>query len=420
MRVKPLLPILLVGLAAAWLRLPGLAERPMHADEAVLADKFGTLLETGRYVYDPAGHHGTVLAYLTLLPALARGQTRYLQLDETTLRLAPVLLGILLAVAPLLIVDWPDRTSLWLAAALIAVSPGFVYYSRCYMPETALICFNALAMAAGLRYFRTRRLVWAIAAGAALGLMYAAKETAVIAFAALAIACAARWRAAGRTALLAAAGTALGVAALFLSSFFLHPAGAWDSLRSLFVTYLGRAFQDPLHRHSWNFYFGVLAWEWPILVLAGAGVWRAVRERDPFLRCLCIYALVLAAVYSALPYKTPWCALNFWFPAILIAGAGAAWMLRTPEIGLRVATAVVLLFGFAHLSRQAAHFTGSAGALNNPYAYAQTGADVFLVRDRIARAARAHPEGERLPIQVVTSQNLWPLPWYLRRYPNVR
>ena len=49
-RVIFLVPIIL----AAALRLPGLALRPMHADEAVHADKFGTLLEGGRYAYDPS------------------------------------------------------------------------------------------------------------------------------------------------------------------------------------------------------------------------------------------------------------------------------------------------------------------------------------------------------------------------------
>ncbi|MCU0247629.1 MAG: hypothetical protein MUC42_13730, partial [Bryobacter sp.] len=48
--------LLLVAVAlivGAALRFPDLDARPMHADEAVLADKTGTLLETGVYRYDP-------------------------------------------------------------------------------------------------------------------------------------------------------------------------------------------------------------------------------------------------------------------------------------------------------------------------------------------------------------------------------
>src|SRR5262245_21182237 len=57
--------ILLPVLLTAALRLPALAARPMHADEAIHADKLGTLLEGGGYAYDPSQYHGPTLYYLT-------------------------------------------------------------------------------------------------------------------------------------------------------------------------------------------------------------------------------------------------------------------------------------------------------------------------------------------------------------------
>src|SRR5512145_2125264 len=72
--------ILAVGVAAA-LRLPSLALRPMHADEAVHADKFGSLLEGRGYAYDRTEYHGPTLYYLTLLPAWITGARRYADLD---------------------------------------------------------------------------------------------------------------------------------------------------------------------------------------------------------------------------------------------------------------------------------------------------------------------------------------------------
>jgi hypothetical protein len=62
-----LVPILL----AAALRFPHLASRPMHADEAIHADKFGTLLEGRGYAYDPSEYHGPTLYYLTCPRAAA-------------------------------------------------------------------------------------------------------------------------------------------------------------------------------------------------------------------------------------------------------------------------------------------------------------------------------------------------------------
>lgn len=392
----------------------------MHADEAMHADRFGALLEAGKYQGAPEAYPGSLLAYLTLGPALARGQSCYLSLDEATLRLAPALLGILLALAPLLLAGGLDLKSLALASAFIAVSPAFVYYSRCYIPETPLVLFTALAIAAGWRFAQTRRIAWAIAAGVALGLMLAARETAIIALAGLAVACGRRLRAVGRRPLIAGAAAAAAVVGLFFSPFFLNPAGPFESARTIFIPIFGRAFGAPAHRHPWHFYFAALVCEWPVLVLAAVGVWRMVRERETLLRFLGVYALATALIYSALPSKSPWCGLNFWLPAIVFAGAGAAWLLRTPEIGLRLATTVVLIVGFGHLSRQAWSLAGpEATDASNPYAGAHTGPDMFRIRDRIGQIARLNPEGERMPIQIITTENAWPLPWYLRRYSNV-
>jgi hypothetical protein len=49
----------------------------------------------------------------------------------------------------------------------------------------------------------------------------------------------------------------------------------------------------------------------------------------------------------------------------------------------------------------------------NPWVYAHTTRDVFTIRDRLA----ATPGTE---IDIYSSENLWPLPWYLRSFPHVR
>jgi hypothetical protein len=46
------------------------------------------------------------------------------------------------------------------------------------------------------------------------------------------------------------------------------------------------------------------------------------------------------------------------------------------------------------------------------YDYAGTTRDVYMIRERLQRV-------RELPIQIVTSQNIWPLPWYLRDFPQV-
>ena len=92
---KQALLVAFILAVAASLRIPNLADRPMHADEAIYAYKLQTLLKTGTWTYDPGEYHGPVLHYLTAAPV------RLFGLTENTLRIVPVVLGLLLVLMPL-------------------------------------------------------------------------------------------------------------------------------------------------------------------------------------------------------------------------------------------------------------------------------------------------------------------------------
>ncbi len=55
----------------------------------------------------------------------------------------------------------------------------------------------------------------------------------------------------------------------------------------------------------------------------------------------------------------------------------------------------------------------------NPYVYAHTSTDVLHLASQMERLAEASPDGHALLIHVVTPENYWPLPWYLRRFERV-
>ncbi|HSD65085.1 MAG TPA: hypothetical protein VLF95_00205, partial [Vicinamibacteria bacterium] len=38
---------------------------------------------------------------------------------------------------------------------------------------------------------------------------------------------------------------------------------------------------------------------------------------------------------------------------------------------------------------------------------------------RLRDLARVHPDGTAMPLQVISRENLWPLPWYLRGFTRV-
>lgn len=430
---------------AAVLRLPDLALRPMHADEAVHADKLGTLLEEGRYVYDSSEFHGPTLYYLTLPSAWLEGAARYVDIDEATLRVVPALLGVLLVVAHLGARPFLGAAGAALAALLVALSPAFVFYSRYYIHEIPLVLFTFGALLGAFHYLRRPGPLPALLTGACVGLMHATKETAILALGSILVAAALTLldeRRRGQTlaplgsvvrardALLAIVAAA-GVSAVFYSSFLTHPGGIVDSFRAYGI-WLGLAGGASIHAHPWDYYLRLLihfpatgtpVWsEGLVLLLAGAGGvagWR--RKKIPgadgrILRFLSLYTLVMVVVYAAIPYKTPWCLLGFLHGMILLAGPGAVWLLEAARPGAaRAVVSVLLLAAAAQLGWQA--WAGSfrfPADPRNPYVYAHTGTDVFKVAARLKALARAHPEGTAMPVQIISQENLWPLPWYLR------
>jgi len=442
----------------AMLRLADPGNRPMHADEAVQALKFGRLLEGDGYVYDPHEYHGPALNYLTLPIAWLAGARRLTQITEAQLRLLPALLGLALVALPWLLRDGLGRTAAACAAALTAASPALAFYARFYISETLLACFTFAAIAGAWRYASASARdgaaassAWLVLAGLCVGLMYAAKETSAISVFAMVLAAgltvawagpAARealrprvrelGRAAGLLLLVAAA-----VALLLFSSFFSNPRGVVDSVAA-YGHYVGRGLgrhDAAWHVHPWHYYLRILLWsrgpggavwtEAAILLLAGVGFVAAARGKGlgkanaHLVRFLGIYTLSLVLVYSALPYKTSWCMLGFLHGTVVLAGVGAAVLVRAaPGRAAKVALVGLMLAALIHLSWQAwrANFVDYEDP-GNPYAYVQTTSDVLLLTRRIEDVSEAHPAGRAMPIQVICPGNdYWPLPWYLRAF----
>lgn len=444
-----LLFTLLVGVA---LRFPHLEQRPMHNDEAVNAIKFGHLWEKGAYRYDPNEHHGPSLFYATLAIARLTSSPDFAHLTETKLRLVTVAFGLGLILLLPLIVDGLGRNPTLWAALFTAVSPAMVFYSRYYIHEMLLVFFSLLALAAAWRYWRSRHIGWALLAGAAFGLMQATKETFVLSLAAAALALGLNqaWnRLLDATGLpirkpkiklahaAAGAGIWLLVAVLLFSSFLTNAHGPIDSLLT-YAPWLKRAGGQSPHIHPWTFYLQRLlffhqdngpVWsEAAIFVLAVIGavaafLRRGLRDADfSFVRFLALYSFILLAAYSLISYKTPWCLLGFWHGLILVAGVGASVVVRSFKARLgKLAAGFVILGTAAQLGALAwsadEHYASSPA---NPYVYAQTSDDLLKLVAKIEDLSQAHPDRHKLLIKVMAPEDdYWPLPWYLRAFPNV-
>ena len=448
---------LLVLTAAAFaFRIPFLSERPFHGDEANPAYKFGVLLETGEYAYDPNEHHGPTLYYATLPVAWIMGQHAFADTADFTYRIVPTVFGTALVLVLFLFRDGMRPSALLWAALFTAISPAMVFYSRYYIQEMMLVFFTALAIGAGWRYYSRPSYTWAIVAGIALGLMHATKETCVLAFAAMAGGMAFAWlwhRIARRNVAAEPATTdprppvfrhalVLAVAALivsitFFTSFFTHWRGPLDSILT-YTHYLVRSEgmgSAAMHDHPWHYYLAMLLYtkksagpwwsEALIVALAGVGFIAALwpsKNKPLLLPFLAIYTLLLTVAYSLIAYKTPWSMLSFYHGIILLSGVGAAALVRAMRWKpLQALMALVLLAATAHLARQTyLGMTVYAADARNPYVYAHTAPPLVRMADRIHEIAAFAPEGKAMRVDIIAPDgDYWPLPYYLRDMPNI-
>lgn len=423
-------------------RLASLEARPMHHDEANQAVKFGALLETGEYRYDPYDHHGPTLYYLTLPFAWMRGQATLASLDEFTLRAVPVAFGVGLILLLPLLADGLGRPAVAASALLVALSPAMTFFSRVYIQESVFAFFVLGFVIALGRYVTRGDAGSAVATGACAGLAFATKETSVIVLPAALAACVLAATTTERervraTHVVAGVVTAVAVAGVFFSSFLSDPAGAVESIRAL-TTYVGRGVDPASHAQPWYYYLrivsysasGGLVWTEGLIVglavvgtvdaFAGSG--QALAARRFWRRYVCLYALVAAIIFSAIPYKTPWNLLPFHVGVIVLAGSGfAALAGMTSSRVARALLVAAFIAGSWHLGVQNWRAcVRYPTAPRNPYVYAQTVPDFLGLVSRIRDLAAVHAAHAGMLVQVIADPSeQWPLPWYLRAMPRV-
>jgi uncharacterized protein (TIGR03663 family) len=408
-------------------RLPQLGVRPMHTDESINAYMIGGLLAGEKYRYDPQDRHGPALYILAKPVVQLCGAKNFSELTETQLRLSTVLTG----TATVLL--FGAGTELFgfipclVAALLFAFAPLPVYYSRYFIHETLFVAATLGLILSGLGAWRKKSIPSAALAGFCAALMLACKETAVIHFFALGLAAIIGWRFQAmvkippRRIWLAAA-IAFLVTAILL---FTWGGQNWMALADLFraiPNFAARAGGQG-HEEPFCYYVRLLAFGWSgaaVLAVAAIGFFRAIRYPASGARfVLANYALLIFAIYSAIPYKTPWLALNFWLPLAILAGIAIEWLwFAFPKFSVRAA---ILIF-IAGIGLLTAHDTSKwvfkfPADERNPYAYAHTGEDLLRLPSRLEELARQNKIIN--PRIAVVAADAWPLPWYLRKFSQV-
>jgi uncharacterized protein (TIGR03663 family) len=405
--------VALAIIGGALVRWFDLGRRPVHTDEAVNAFQTARVLEGEGFRYDPKDYHGPLFIALNAFTACIAGGADLGSLTEQKLRFGAVLSSLLgLAI----IFPYPriaGGISAGFAAVCLAVDPIFVYYGRYAIHESLFISLTFGFLLAVQLACKTGSLRWWGTAGLMAGLMLSTKETAVIAFAATAAAGAVCLR--RPSSILKGASVFLAAAIITTVFCYTWAFRNWSALVDLAAAgpgYLLRAGGQG-HEKPAFYYAGLLlgTWSGPLhfgLALVGIIVaWRKKVGRENVL-FLSVYTLLVCVIYSLIPYKTPWLALNLWLPLLLLAGCGFSWCLkRSTFLGSLVA---VLVLATMAVDVRASVFR-SGWDERNPLAYSHPTDDILELPVRVSRLATSIQR----PLKIgVLAADPWPIPWYLR------
>jgi predicted membrane-bound mannosyltransferase len=177
------------------------------------------------------------------------------------------------------------------------------------------------------------------------------------------------------------------------------------------------------HEKPFGYYFHLLDPTLVLIIVAVGGGYTAICDavnhtRKPYLLMI-IYGLVIFLIYSAIPYKTPWLALNLWLPLALACGFGveAIWEQSKNAAGRWfIGIAGAFLVSLLAAQTKLLAFDQPADE-KNPYAYAHTVEDLLGLPPRLEELAKK--ENLTQPRIAVVAADAWPLPWYLRKFTNV-
>lgn len=439
------------------LRFENLDSRPMHTDEAIQAWRLGNLIEGEGFEYLPDDGHGPGLLFLTLPVLWIKSINDYIGLEEQIIRAAPAIYGSLLIILMLLFRRLIKAPGIAAAAALMALSPMHVYYSKYYIMEIPMLVLLMLFLFFSWKYLELQKLRWMIGAGFVCGAMHATKETFIISVAALVIAATvvfiyeeinkstkARLKLKDLIKNFSIGFILMALVSAALYSIFFNNLTPIKESYTSYLNYLSRA-EGSGHEKPFYYYLRLIAWnrmelytwnELATLILASVGViFSFLKNNDPtkrtiFLRVLSLYTIITLLIYSIIPYKTPWSILPFLQGSIILAGFGftSIYELSNRSLKLRYISRIALFAISIGVTLNL--YTQNQNALKfpanpdrTPYAYGHTSPS--LVSKLVKQVDELKEIKNDLSIKVFHPETGWPLPYYFRGiensgyYPNV-
>lgn len=425
-----------VLLLVAWfLRVWSLDIKPPHFDEGINGHFVAQIWREGFYRYDPTNFHGPLYFYFLQFAELFFGR------NIVAYRFMNSFLAIALIVTVAMHRRFFGKAALW-AAAVIALSPAFVFYSRYAIHETLFVLCQVLFSYGFFLWWeeKSRRAVtWMT-----LGFFgtFATKETFFIYFGTWAIALGCVFfaerilpsrqaspermdfsRIFKQKSFLGIIGLGFFAVIVLFSGLFMNMKGLGHMFSAFsFWTHTGTGATG--HDKPFMYWLTLLSrYELPclvalvlspliflvgsikerIVVLAGFGTWLA---------------------YSLIPYKTPWLIMNILWLLALTLGIG--WnrrveIARLPWLAFFKPALLIAILVAIVASSQTMWRLNFRDYTNSqePYVYVQSTQSFKLVMDLIEKRVKDFPEDLNMQIRA-TVKDPWPLPWMLGIFPNLQ
>jgi uncharacterized protein (TIGR03663 family) len=447
----------LILLTGVLVRLLFLDIKPPHFDEGINGWFCDQMRSKGFYAYDPTNYHGPLHFYVlfTFLELFGR--------NLWALRLPVVLVSSLTIFWLFLFRPFFGRMISLLAALGMAISPAFIFYNRYSIHETWLVFFLVVSFWGFLGVW-TRgkpRYWWGLVLG--LAGMILTKETFIIhvvcfLLAGVFLSILRRFGSESRSSkvqpdkirpdklsiahLAGAIGVGVFLIIFFYSGNFRNPAGLAALVESFVPwtkTGIGAAGHGKPNYDLFPVVPPFLA-QWPILksVANINANWYWVKLLSQYewfalfgllfsfrfwaggnagLRLLAIYAFGALAVYSLIPYKTPWCIISIEWPFLFFGAAMLKWICE--RFGRLLAFGISIpLFAQSAWSASWLNFVNYDDA-QEPYVYVQTVRDYRKLVDPLLEKAKQDPKLYSEMTGSIILSSYYPLPWVLGDFTSI-
>lgn len=372
-----------------YLRVHEIDNRLFHNDEGVNYHFIQDILNKGYYPYSHLNYHGPAHFYLTnfLMEFFGDG--------ELGVRMSAILCGGLLIIALIPLGKLVGRDFLIISAALTALAPSLVFYSRYCIHESLFLLSTFGVALAVYAWHITRRSLWIYVGFCSIAVLVATKETFIISLFCIGISALTLGDSRQvindlinqRRALFFGALVALVLVILLFTGGLQWPGG----LREMFLAvpqWMGRNESDVGHHKAFGYYLELIRIAEPHLMLhplvALLNIEQFVSNLDitvviPLLACIffglhayhifpvvrskefAFYRFIFSwstlslLVYSFVKYKTPWLIINITFPLILFVACLLSLLVRHRSVRtlyLGATSACVILLGILFLDAE--------------------------------------------------------------------